>query len=128
MRPGSDILHLSAAQPAGDLLAILRTDGFAARRLCVYEAIEANPLDLEWVAGSLVEVDAILVHSPRAGRHIAGWLSQQRIGWNGNVVCISPAAAKPFHDLGYGRVTIAARPTEAALIDVLQDIRDDDCR
>lgn len=45
MSAGSDILHLSAAQPAGNLLEMLNEDGFVARRRYVYEAVHTGTRD-----------------------------------------------------------------------------------
>ena len=120
MPAGSEILHLSAAQPAGDLLAMLRDDGFIARRQCVYEAVEANAQDLEWVAGRLHEIDTILVHSPRAGRLVASWLQEQKDGWRGTVVCISAAAAAAFSVLPAVSVAVASMPNESELMALLK--------
>lgn len=116
---GSSILHLSAVQPAGDLVAMLAQDGFLARRLCVYETVEASPIELEWIAGKLHQIGAILVHSPRAGRQVAEWLVQQMPDWTGLAVCISATAAKPFDGLVGARTIVAATPDEAALLDSL---------
>lgn len=121
MSPGSELLHLSARQPAGDLLGMLREDGFIARRRCVYEAVEANAKDLEWLAGGLHQIDIILVHSPRAGRCVGRWLYEQDAHWKGKVVCISAAAASAFDFIPESRVAIAARPNERELMSVLQD-------
>jgi len=119
MPPGSRILHMSAARPAGNLLEMLREEGFTARRLCVYETLEASPVDLQWVAGKLPQIGAILVHSPRSGRHIAEWLSQQMPAWGGMAVCISAAAARAFGEAPGIETIIADRPNEAALLEVL---------
>nr|WP_269212855.1 uroporphyrinogen-III synthase [Sphingobium indicum] len=119
MRPGSKILHLSAAQPAGNLLEMLREDGFMTQRQCVYEAVEARPQDLDWIAGKLALIEAIMIHSPRAGRHVASWLRQQIPCWKGKVVCISAAAAAAFEGLPGARTVVAARPNEADLMAVL---------
>ena len=121
LSPGSSVLHLSAAQPAGDLIAMLREDGFLARRHRVYETTEASPIDLEWIAGKLPEINAILIHSPRAGRHVAKWLFQQMPNWDGKIVCISPAAAQPFEILMQARAVAAVRPNEADLLKLLLD-------
>src|SRR3546814_5297722 len=89
MRAGADILHIGAVHPAGALAETLCEDGFRAKRLCVYDVVEADPRDLEWIAGQLGEIGTILVHSPRAGHHIAGWLMQQAADWRGEDLCIS---------------------------------------
>lgn len=119
MRTGADILHISAVQPAADLAAMLREDGFIARRLCVYETVEASLLDLEWIAGSLASIDIILIHSPRAARHVAAWLHRQSPDWAGVICCISAAAAAPFEGVARARIRIAARPDEASLLSLL---------
>lgn len=77
MSAGSDILHLSAAQPAGNLLEMLNEDGFVARRRYVYEAVHTGTRDPEEVAARLSQIATILIHSPRAGRYVAGWLYRQ---------------------------------------------------
>ena len=119
MHPGSEILHFSAVQPAGDLLGMLRGDGFVARRQCVYEAVEASVLDLEWVAGKLGQIDTILIHSPRAARHVSCWLHQQLPAWQGRIICISSAAAAAFDVFKRARTVVAARPNEADLMAAL---------
>ena len=116
---GANILHMSAARPAGDLPALLSKDGFVVRRQCVYETVEAGALALEWIAGVLADIDTILVHSPRAGRHVAAWLDQQRPHWSGLICCISAAAAAPFHELANARVAIATQPDETMLLNTL---------
>ncbi len=117
---GASILHFSAVQPAGDLVAMLAEDGFLARRLCVYETVEASPIELEWIAGKLQEIGIILVHSPRAAGHVAKWLDQQMPDWAGLAVCISAAAAKPFEGLAGAQTIVAATPDEAALLESLR--------
>lgn len=114
---GAVVLHLSAARPAGDLVGMLAEDGYRARRRCVYETVEAA--DLEGVAGQLSEVEAILIHSARAGRHVATWLARRSPHWSGRVCCISAAAAEPFRGFANAGIAIAARPNEAALLDLL---------
>jgi len=116
MWAGADILHIGAAEPAGALAEALCEDGFRARRLCVYDVIEAEPRDLEWIAGQLDEIGTILVHSPRAGRHIAGWLMEQAADWRGEIVCISPAAAAPFAPFVKAKIRVAPRPDEMSLL------------
>src|SRR3546814_4311094 len=55
-----------------------------------------------------------LVHSPRAGHHIAGWLMQQAADWRGEILCISAAAANPFAPFANARIRVAPRPDERA--------------
>src|SRR3546814_20039894 len=86
MRAGADILHIGAVHPAGALAETLCEDGFRAKRLCVYDVVEADPRDLEWIAGQLGEIGTILVHSPRAGHPIAGRFLQQAADWRGEIL------------------------------------------
>jgi uroporphyrinogen-III synthase len=121
LESGSAILHYSAAQPAGDLVADLRQDGYAARRKVVYEAVEAEDAGLQRVVRELSSLRAILIHSPRSGRRVARLLKGHRTTWSGAVCCISPAAAAPFLHLGDVNVLTAASPCEGAMIELCKD-------
>ena len=107
---GLSILHPCAAEPAGDLAALV---GEAARvtSLAIYEAIETNTVAPEaW--------DAVLIHSPRAGRALAASLppdaAQGRIA-----LAISDAAAQPLRSPGFAQVRVAEAPTESSLLAAL---------
>ncbi|WP_428151186.1 uroporphyrinogen-III synthase [Brevundimonas sp.] len=107
---GLSILHPCAAEPAGDLGDLV---GDAARitALAVYEAIET--------VATVPDVwDAVLIHSPRAGRALAAGLSTEAAGRR-IAVAISPAAAAPLTVPGFGEIRIAAAPTEDALLAAL---------
>ena len=122
--PGAAILHLSAARPAGDLVAMLSDDGYQARRQVIYQTVEASEDDLEDVASNLKNVGAILIHSPRAGSRVAAWLKLRPVGWSGLVCCISDAAAAPFQDLANVTVAVAARPNERGMMDLCKETID----
>ncbi|XHS01486.1 uroporphyrinogen III methyltransferase [Sphingomonas sp. DBB INV C78] len=113
---GSTILHIGAARPAGDLRFLLPPGTFHVRHQVVYDVVEAGPLDLEWVAGRIGEIDKILIHSPRAGQRIATWLEQEAAAWRGEIFCISPAAARPFATLSGAQIRVAAVPDERSLL------------
>lgn len=109
-RQGLSILHPCAAEPAGDLAALV---GEAARitTLPVYEAVEADPpLPDAW--------DAVLIHSPRAARVLAARLSTTSAAGR-LVAAISPAAAETLSALPFADIRIAAAPTEPALLATL---------
>lgn len=107
---GLSILHPCAAEPAGDLAALV---GDAARvtSLAVYEAVKTDIAAPEaW--------DVVLVHSPRAGQALAARLSAEGAGGRIAVV-ISQAAATRLSVRGLAEVRIAAAPTEDALLAAL---------
>lgn len=107
---GLSILHPAAAEPAGDLAALV---GDAARvtTLAVYAAIDTDAAPPEaW--------DAVLIHSPRAARALAEHLAAGAVA--GHIaVALSPAAAGPLTALGFAGIRIAATPTEDSLLAAL---------
>lgn len=107
---GRSILHPGAAEPAGDLSALV---GAAARvtALAVYEAVETGAVaPRDW--------RTVLIHSPRAARALAAtpvsWTAKDRIA-----VAISNAAALPLAALPFAEIRIAAAPTETSLLTAL---------
>ena len=108
--PTAVLLHPAAREPAGDLAAAV---GAAAtvRTLAVYEAVEtgtAPPPDF----------DAVLIHSPRAGRALAAGLPPRDAA--GRIaVAISAAAAEPLFALPFAALRVAATADETALLAVL---------
>ena len=107
---GLSVLHPCAAEPAGDLAALV---GDAARitTLAIYEAVEtATAAPETW--------DAVLIHSPRAARALAASVSPDVV--QGRIaLAISPAAAAPLAALPFAEIRIARPPTEDALLAAL---------
>lgn len=101
------VLAPGALEPSGDLAALL-AGRVEVRRLPVYRAVETG-------AAAPAAFDAVLVHSPRAGRAVAarGPLAGRV------VVAISEAAAAPLDPAPDLEIRIAARPDEAALLEAL---------
>ncbi|MGV3579544.1 uroporphyrinogen-III synthase [Brevundimonas sp.] len=107
---GLTILHPAAAEPAGDLAALV---GDTARitTVAVYEAVETSPAPPEvW--------NAVLIHSPRAARALAVRLSPEAVA-DRIAVAISPAAAEPLTATGFAEIRIAEVPTEDGLLAAL---------
>ncbi|MCV0414409.1 MAG: uroporphyrinogen-III synthase [Brevundimonas sp.] len=110
------VLAAVAETPVGDLAAAVRGCGDGAGRgvavqaVAVYRARStgAAPPDL---------FDAVLVHSPRAGRSLAN--AGGAVFATAVIAAISPAAAAPLQALGLSPV-VAPAPREDALLDVLQ--------
>ena len=92
--------------PAGDLAAL--APSVRVRALAVYAATETG-------AGAPPEIDAILLHSPRAARALAAlW---PRMAWRPRVICLSEAVAEPMR--GLTPAVVAAQPRETDLLEAL---------
>ena len=118
-RPGL-ILCVGAREPAADLPALLATGGLSARSLAVYAAEERSPTS-ETLA-RLSELDAVLLHSPRAARALAATLDVASAP-NLRALCLSPTVAEPLAaalgNRALASVAFAPRPRESALLDLL---------
>lgn len=108
----ANVLVPQAETPAGDLAAALTAAGarnVSIQSLTVYRAIETS-------AAAPLPFDAVLIHSPRAGKALAKCghdaLAQ------GVLACISPAAAAPLVALGLTAV-VARSPDETSLLTIL---------
>lgn len=107
------LLVPQAETPAGDLATALAAAGAQGIRVQTLVVYRAKPV----AAVPPTTFEAVLVHSPRAGRRLAtvstAALAHAVIG------CISPAAAQPLAALGLSTV-VAPHPSEDALIAALQ--------
>lgn len=114
------VLHPSALEPAGDLVSRLTATGVGARREAVYETIDRDPSPT--TLAELDDLEAVLLHSPRAARVLAPWLAE-RSAPRLRALCLSPTVARPLEALaqagGLKSVTSAPHPTETALLALL---------
>lgn len=114
------VLHPSALEPAGDLVSLLAAGDVVARRVAVYETVDRDPSPA--TLAELDDLEAVLLHSPRAARSLARWLAE-RPAPNLRALCLSPAVARPLEALaqagGLKSVTSAPHPNETALLDLL---------
>jgi len=98
----------------------LRAQGFAVDTALVYRAVAAQQLPRQAVTALTAGVDAVLHFSRRsaeayvaAARH-AGILAaalQQPVQ-----MCLSARIAEPLRSAGAGKIRIASRPDEAAML------------
>lgn len=105
---GLSILHPCAAEPAGDLSALVGGQA-RVRALPLYQTVPTDETEpTSW--------GAVLIHSPRAARVLAalGPRTADRLA-----CAISPAAARPLEALGFAELRVAAAPVEAALLETL---------
>lgn len=115
------VLHPSAAEPAQDLTVELRRRGLKAKRKAVYET---TPLPLATavcaaLAAAPVELDAVIVHSPRAARRLVELLDGLEGARQLTALCISRAAALPLAALNLREIRVAQFPNEASLLKLL---------
>ena len=104
---GARLLHPAAETPAGDLGALI---GGHARleTLPVYRAVETGDAPPP-------AFDAVLIHSPRAARALAGALSPEAA--RDRIACaISTNAASPLSALPFAEVRVADHPDETSLL------------
>lgn len=118
---GAPLLYLAGEDRAADLLGDLSARGIAAEMRVVYRGVTVSfPPELT-KALEAREVDAVLHFSRRsADNYVAG---AKRAGIAGPALavrhlCLSAQVAEALAEAG--RIAIAARPDEAALIELLQ--------
>ena len=115
------LLYLAGEDRAGDLVGELSARGIAAALRVVYRAVTAPFPSALIEALQAGEVDAVLHFSRRSAENYVTGARQAGIAGPALAVrhlCLSAQAAEPL--AGAGQVIIAARPDEAALIELLQ--------
>ncbi|MEZ5937954.1 MAG: uroporphyrinogen-III synthase [Hyphomonadaceae bacterium] len=120
--PGARVLHTGNADSRGDLAGQLTAAGRAAAFVATYHAAmrEPGPQLSRHLSGEAA-FEAILVHSPKAARHVAGLLEAHGSHAPVRVAAISEAAAAPLRPHAEA-LAIAASPDEAALLAALETI------
>lgn len=110
------ILHLGAAEPAGDLVGGLEKQGVVARSLTLYETVPA-PLDPE-EAAQLVLADAVLLHSPRAAQVLNAVLKAHPAP-KLRALGLSKAVVKPLARAKLAGRAFPSMPLEGALLNLI---------
>jgi uroporphyrinogen-III synthase len=110
------VLHLGAAEPAGDLVGGLEKQGVVARSLTLYETIPA-PLDPE-AADQLMLSDAVLLHSPRAAQVLNAVLKTHP-GPKLRALGLSKAVLKPLARAKLASRAFPSMPLEGALLNLI---------
>ncbi len=117
------LLHIAGSVTAGDLAGALEAAGFHVARVPLYVARAAEALSGE--LQTLLKrgrLDLALFFSPRTA---ATFVSLVRTAGledachRVDALCLSPAVARRAGDLSWRRLTIAAEPTQAALLAAL---------
>lgn len=116
---GGDVLHLSGADVAGDLVGALNGQGINARRAALYRTVAASHLP-EDVATALKNggIDAVLLYSPKTADTFVGLAARilTKALINTHCVCLSEAVAIPLNEAGYPNVFVARKPDAAGLM------------
>jgi len=110
------LLHPGAAEPAGDLVAALAAHGVEARRLVLYETAPVK-LAAER-AVELIRADAVLLHSPRAAKVLAGVLKAHPAP-NLRALGLSKAVVRPLARVKLGAKAFPPMPLEGALLNLI---------
>lgn len=107
-----DLVHFSARQPAGDLTGLLAHGGCPARRVTLYETIDAPRSDIPEA------VEAILIHSAMAARRAAAVISPHE-AQNMCLFGLSEAALMPLNAIKFRLRAIAPIANEASILSLL---------
>ena len=113
------ILYPAAADPAQDLAGALEAVGLTVRQITLYETVMVEP-DAALVA-RLGEIDAVLLHSAKAARALAGFLKTHPSSPGLTAFCLSRQIARSLSRAGLAGVVGAEAPTEALLLAQLTD-------
>ena len=109
MQPGERLLAPVARQPVADLSTLL-VGRVPVATLAVYEAVETG-------VGAPDDVAAILIHSPRAAKALAG-LGAESVNQR-RIIAISAQAAGLLNGLPIADLSIATHPSEAGMLEAL---------
>jgi uroporphyrinogen-III synthase len=119
-RDQGDLLHVCAEDAPGTLTELLVSNGFRVRRCALYAIEPASSLPAEAKA-ALQEgaLDAVMFFSPRTARIFAalvGSLPTERL----TALCISPATAQALSPIAFGRIAMAAKPNQDAMLALIE--------
>lgn len=117
------MIHVAGSVSAGDLAGALRVIGFAVDRVPLYEAVTATTLDQDTKKAFLDGlIDAVLFFSPRTAATFVNLVKAAGLETECGAVdafCLSPAVARLAEELPWRQVYVAAEPTRAALLAVI---------
>ena len=122
LQPPARLLYLAGEERSGDLAGLLRQKNFAVDTVLVYRAVAAADLPRVAAAALAEGLDGVFHFSRRsaeayldAARH--GGLVQEALAKPVHY-CLSDRIAEPLRRAGAANIRIAARPDEAALIEL----------
>ncbi len=117
------LIHVSGSAVSGDLGGRLAARGFIVRRVVLYEAREAAKLsDAATDALSRGALDAVLLFSPRTANAFVTLAERAGLAvalGRVEALCLSGAVADAARRVAWQEVRVAARPDQAALLDLV---------
>jgi uroporphyrinogen-III synthase len=113
LQPGR-VLNATAVEAAADLPALLAKRGVAATAVPIYDSVPTETVP------PLGDIDAVLIHSLKAARLIAGVLGHRHEAALMDVYAISAAVAEPLRAVKPRALKIAKTPDELALMALLR--------
>jgi uroporphyrinogen-III synthase len=122
MNPGARLLYLAGEERSGDLAGTLRAKNFVVDAVLVYRVVVAATLPAQATAALSGEIDGVLHFSRRSAEafltvaRTAGLLEAALA--KPVHYCLSARIAEPLAQAGAVNIRIAARPEEAALIEL----------
>ena len=120
-RHGGAILHPCAREAAGDLVGDLARGGAIVESVALYETVSLAPSAEAADAWAHGRVDAVLLHSPKAARALAGWLSSREHDSKvrARALGLSPACTAPLPAACFTMLQAASEANEEALLALL---------
>jgi uroporphyrinogen-III synthase len=117
------LLQAAATAQAGDLAGLLKAAGFELRRVVLYEARQAAalpPAARQALAGG--GLDGVVFFSPRSAGTFVKLVQAADLAAAVRELaayCLSRAVAEVAGDLTWRRIWLAARPEQAALLELI---------
>lgn len=117
------LLHPAGRDVAGPLKRVLEAHGFTVRRETFYRAVLARTLpDAAHRALAARAIDGVLFFSPRTAQSFVTLAREAALTdalQQSYAYCLSAAVAEIAQDVQWKDVRVAARPTQAALLDLI---------
>lgn len=122
LKPDAPLLYLAGEERSGDLAGELRGQDFAVQTVLVYRASVADKLPRTAAYALAAGIDGVLHFSRRSAEayvNAAHGSDLFAAALTGPVhYCLSARVAEPLKAAGAANIRIAARPDEAALLDL----------
>ncbi len=124
LKPGGGALvHVAGSTVAGDLSGHLSEAGFACRREVLYRAQKAESLSAATVAAlNAGAMHGVVLYSPRTAGTFCQLIDRAGLAESCRdlkAFCLSPAVAAKAEAVAWREILVAARPDQAALLDLI---------